>query len=679
MGAFLVSGIVLSSGPCSVEGSCEANRGECVDLFKEKPSGILLTGDIFSHGCTDLVIYVDCSDSMTAEKYNEAIAFVLKLIQLFKFGPNDSRLAFIVASDKQVTTLINFEQSTTQSKAWMTAQIAGLQMCGGTKNTLGGLLAIQQASESFPRPHLGDKNRASLILTHGKEKEAAPVGAQAFDLAIVIDVTGSMGGAINALTTQLAGMIQQMQKYYPQLDMRCAISAYRDFGDAVQYETFDFSGDEQAIMAFLGTLKATGGGDYREDFLGGINNAIAFSWRQDSTKMVVAITDAPGNGDITQGKDKDDIFNALFQLKCKIGFHQCGPTSLIPAADYFWLWCRFTPVNDIIPDILTRATNTIDEVAWAKVAKVLCALGVDLVAVGLGPNSDYLKLYSILRYSIRKQWGTTSPVIMRSGGLTLDALVTLASNKIKEGSDICSCNRCLNKGLCRANADSSFACVCRNGYDGKNCEEPQCLKCKAQAFGDSLLDPKVWVPQCEQDGRFKAVQYHKAVDQSFCVGPDGKEIEGTRVSGSQIDCSKHQVPAIVNPCEKRRQEFIASGNPFKPVCDTEGYYKSSQCFKGMCWCTMKNGQHIPATFHALNSKDTHNYCLAHHAIKPWVSCAAAPSHGFLRHPLSCNRYIRCAPERVFTCVCPSGLSFNSQSLECDDSSYAQCMTDLEKF
>ena len=47
---------------------------------------------------------------------------------------------------------------------------------------------------------------------------------------------------------------------------------YRDLSDAQRFEVFDFGGASQAptFRAFLGGVRATGGGDSYEDVLGGL-------------------------------------------------------------------------------------------------------------------------------------------------------------------------------------------------------------------------------------------------------------------------------------------------------------------------------------------------------------------------------------------------------------------------
>jgi len=44
----------------------------------------------------------------------------------------------------------------------------------------------------------------------------------------------------------------------------------------------------------------------------------------------------------------------------------------------------------------------------------------------------------------------------------------------------------------------------------------------------ALPGPGIYVPQCDEQGEYKPLQYHSSIGHSWCVDRDGTEIEGTR-------------------------------------------------------------------------------------------------------------------------------------------------------
>ena len=70
-------------------------------------------------------------------------------------------------------------------------------------------------------------------------------------------------------------------------------------------------------------------------------------------------------------------------------------------------------------------------------------------------------------------------------------------------------------------------------------DQPNCQKCKAEALALCITNPDLFVPECNSDGTFRITQYDQAKNQSFCVDGFGKEYNGTRVEGEQVDCSKY--------------------------------------------------------------------------------------------------------------------------------------------
>lgn len=114
--------------------------------------------------------------------------------------------------------------------------------------------------------------------------------------------------------------------------------------------------------------------------------------------------------------------------------------------------------------------------------------------------------------------------------------------------DECEEHRCHRDALC-SNSHGSFTCVCKTGFtgDGVSCSPEErgpslCERQRAQAQSQtqssggflSFLRPSasVWVPQCDSEGQFEPTQCHASVGQCWCVDAEGREVERTRVSGS---------------------------------------------------------------------------------------------------------------------------------------------------
>ncbi|CAN0297621.1 unnamed protein product, partial [Ectocarpus sp. 8 AP-2014] len=101
------------------------------------------------------------------------------------------------------------------------------------------------------------------------------------DLCFVMDCTGSMQRWIDQAKTKLLDIIDQAKKDVKNISLRVAFVGYRDFGDKVQYESFDFHEEKNLpkLLAALNKIKAYGGKDFPEDLAGGLKLATELDWR----------------------------------------------------------------------------------------------------------------------------------------------------------------------------------------------------------------------------------------------------------------------------------------------------------------------------------------------------------------------------------------------------------------
>ncbi|XP_034032146.1 LOW QUALITY PROTEIN: nidogen-2 [Thalassophryne amazonica] len=119
--------------------------------------------------------------------------------------------------------------------------------------------------------------------------------------------------------------------------------------------------------------------------------------------------------------------------------------------------------------------------------------------------------------------------------------------------------------------------------------------------------PGAYIPQCDANGQYLALQCHGSTGHCWCVDSSGQERAGTRTPPGtpHKDCDKPDKP--VHPkthCEQHRdsvQTTSPDGYPirevFVPQCDADGQYTPQQCHgsTGYCWCVDNLGQERAGT------------------------------------------------------------------------------------
>jgi hypothetical protein len=114
-----------------------------------------------------------------------------------------------------------------------------------------------------------------------------------FDLAIVLDTTGSMGDEIEFLKNELHSIVAYLRREHVGLDLRLALVAYRDEGDIFVTRTYPFSGSVEEMQRRLGQQSGDGGGDYPEAMDQALGRAMTLDWRPDSVRSLMLVADAP--------------------------------------------------------------------------------------------------------------------------------------------------------------------------------------------------------------------------------------------------------------------------------------------------------------------------------------------------------------------------------------------------
>jgi hypothetical protein len=114
------------------------------------------------------------------------------------------------------------------------------------------------------------------------------------DLAFAVDSTGSMGGVIGQVQSNVTTLVQNISTI--DSDVRVALVDYKDDpADDSAYQSrvdTDFTTDISTFTSALDSLTAEGGGDTPESVYSGIMTALSLDWRTGVKKVVIQIGDA---------------------------------------------------------------------------------------------------------------------------------------------------------------------------------------------------------------------------------------------------------------------------------------------------------------------------------------------------------------------------------------------------
>lgn len=132
------------------------------------------------------------------------------------------------------------------------------------------------------------------------------------DVVLVVDTTGSMGGAIANVRTNLQQVIADVRAAQPSAEF--AVASYRDETDGAELFRVrqDVTGDATALQAAVDGLLAGGGGDAPEAWINALFQVSegAISYRSGSSRIVVLVGDAPSH-DPSAGHSLADAIAAM--------------------------------------------------------------------------------------------------------------------------------------------------------------------------------------------------------------------------------------------------------------------------------------------------------------------------------------------------------------------------------
>jgi Mg-chelatase subunit ChlD len=128
---------------------------------------------------------------------------------------------------------------------------------------------------------------------------AAP--APRIEVAFAIDATGSMGPYIEQARARIGQIAQSLAEGDPKPDVRFALVAFRDKGDAFVTRVKPFTPNLKEMKAYLDATDANGGGDTPEAVLEGLKAALVeLSWTPKQSKgdenvvrLIYLVGDAP--------------------------------------------------------------------------------------------------------------------------------------------------------------------------------------------------------------------------------------------------------------------------------------------------------------------------------------------------------------------------------------------------
>lgn len=116
---------------------------------------------------------------------------------------------------------------------------------------------------------------------------------EALDLLLAIDTTGSMTDELSYLQVELDSIVASLRRIRPGTNIRVGLVVYRDEGDEYVTRRFELTGDLASLRRQLGAQQANGGGDYPEAVDRAFAEANRFDWREDATKVMLHVADAP--------------------------------------------------------------------------------------------------------------------------------------------------------------------------------------------------------------------------------------------------------------------------------------------------------------------------------------------------------------------------------------------------
>jgi hypothetical protein len=154
------------------------------------------------------------------------------------------------------------------------------------------------------------------------------------EVAFVLDTTGSMGGLIEGAKRRIWSIARRIGQGRPRPDLRMALVAYRDRGDAYVTQVHDLTADMDAVYRDLMSFQADGGGDGPEHVSAALEGAVhRVSWTTGpALRVIFLVGDAPPHVDYQDGFDYRRHAREAAARGIVIETVQCGDDAATTAA-----------------------------------------------------------------------------------------------------------------------------------------------------------------------------------------------------------------------------------------------------------------------------------------------------------------------------------------------------------
>merc|ERR550519_3051700 len=120
----------------------------------------------------------------------------------------------------------------------------------------------------------------------------------------------------------------------------------------------------------------------------------------------------------------------------------------------------------------------------------------------------------------------------------------------------------------------------------------KCQKQRRAALRTKMIG--AFVPKCDRDGSYSAVQCHASTGYCWCTKKDGNRVPGSTTRGVPPNCL---LPLGFSKCQRQRRAALRTKmiGAFVPKCDRDGSYSAVQCHAstGYCWCSTEDGNRVP--------------------------------------------------------------------------------------
>lgn len=123
----------------------------------------------------------------------------------------------------------------------------------------------------------------------------APAEPNNLDLMFVIDTTGSMDDELSYLQAELGDVITRVGQELGGLDLRIAMSFYKDTGEVYVVESYPFTTNLDTALGQLAAHGSGGGGDFPEAVTEALDDAVFYhEWSSSArARMMFLVLDAP--------------------------------------------------------------------------------------------------------------------------------------------------------------------------------------------------------------------------------------------------------------------------------------------------------------------------------------------------------------------------------------------------